>query len=369
MDDVACLQDLADLPTPALVVAEEILQRNIAAMARFATATKCSLRPHAKTHKCVEIAKLQIAAGAVGISCATISELEAMAEAGLPGLLLTAPFGSREAAERLAALSRRHAFSLVCDHPEQVAVLAACLGPGSRPLPVLIDVDVGQKRTGVTSPQQAMQVARAIAAAPNLHFAGLQGFAGQAQHVVGAGQRQQAAADAAAQLSDVMAGLREAGFACPLVTGSGTGTAVIDAVVGPYTELQVGSYVFMDADYARLEPVGASEFETSLFVLASVVSCNRPGQVTIDAGTKAFAFNGPAPHVIVNAPAGTQYSFAGDEHGVLQIPAGSAAPKLGSKLLLSATHCDPTVNLYGALNVWAAGQALRQWRIVGRHGA
>jgi D-serine deaminase-like pyridoxal phosphate-dependent protein len=164
--------------------------------------------------------------------------------------------------------------------------------------------------------------------------------------------------------------LAEAGFAVAIVTGSGTGASGFDAG-GPYTELQVGSYVFMDAEYGRLvgNGGGALPFEASLYVLATVTSINRPGEFTIDAGVKALAFNGPPPDHILGAPDGCSYRFGGDEHGMVTLPKGAAAPKLGSRVLVLTTHCDPTVNLHASIHAIGSNGGLEIWPVLARYGA
>ena len=361
---------LASLSTPALVVDRESLVNNISAMAARAGAAGIALRPHAKTHKCVEIARLQMDAGAIGIACATLLELEHMAAAGLGGLLLTAPQAGEDRAERVAALNRRTPIMVTLDHPVQARELAAAVRPGDPDLGVLIDVDVGQKRTGVVTLAESLLLAGIIAAAPGLTLKGVQGFAGQAQHVIEAEARRALAQQVWESLAAHRDAVRAAGHAADIVTGSGTGTSAFD-MQGRFTELQVGSYVFMDADYARLEEDagnrGPLPYAHALFVLARVVSANRPGQVTVDAGTKALAFNGPPPDRILGAPEGTRYGFAGDEHGILHLPEGSAPLALGSRVLIAATHCDPTANLHAGYHV-VSGSGLEFWPIVGRYG-
>jgi D-serine deaminase-like pyridoxal phosphate-dependent protein len=138
------------------------------------------------------------------------------------------------------------------------------------------------------------------------------------------------------------------GLPCPTVSGSGTGAHAYD-MAGPYTELQTGSYVFMDADYARVRQDDGSPlpFVPALLVLATVVSANRDGQITVDVGTKALAVNGPPPALLIGVPDGATYVFAGDEHGTITLPADTPRPAVGSRVLIGATHCDPTVNLHG----------------------
>jgi D-threonine aldolase len=359
---------LRDVDTPALVVDLAALKRNIAKMADAAKSAGIALRPHAKTHKSPDIAALQMNAGAKGIACATVREAEMLAAAGIGGLLLTAPqFGDRRFL-RIARINRERGLTVVVDHPQQVEGLARAVQPGDRPLAVAVDTDVGQMRTGVTDLADGVRLAQAIAADPRLQFAGIQGYAGHAQHIPDPQARKAAASSAAETLRTFARMLADAGLPPRLITGSGTGTYRQDSA-GPYTELQVGSYVFMDSDYARIvdERGTGPTFEPSLFVLATVVSTSRAGQVTVDAGTKALATNGPPPCHILGAPEGSTYRFGGDEHGIVAIPSGQAAPALGERLLIGATHCDPTVNLHGAYHV-VEGDSAQTWPIRARYG-
>ena len=364
---------LAGLPTPALVVDRAALERNISAMAATARAAGLALRPHAKTHKCAEIARLQLAAGALGVGCATLAEAEALAAAGIGGILVTSPVVGQDKLARLARLARDADVMAVVDHVHQVDALAAVLPASDRPLRLVIDVDVGQARTGVTDLAMGLRLAQAIAGRRGMELMGIQGYAGHAQHIAHPQERMSAAAAAASRLRELIGLLQAQGLAPRLVSGSGTGAHRFD-LAGPYTELQVGSYVFMDADYATvLDEAGqAPPFTPSLFVLAAVVSANRAGQVTVDAGTKALATNGPMPQVILGAPPGANYQnratykFGGDEHGIIRLPEGAPVPELGARMLIGATHCDPTVNLHSAFHVVGA-DGVQQWAVLGRY--
>jgi D-serine deaminase-like pyridoxal phosphate-dependent protein len=329
-----------------------------------------SLRPHAKTHKCPDIARRQRRAGAIGTACATLREAEDMAAAGISDLLITSPLVGPDKIDRVVALHRRSAIMVVVDHPAQADAVARALQPDDAPLAVLLDVDVGQARTGIVAAGDALALAKQIKGAPRLRVAGLQGYAGHIQHILDGKERKEATEQAAGLLGAVADRLRTENLAPEIISGSGTGTSAFDLAGGCYTELQTGSYVFMDADYGRVrEPGGgALPYEHALFVLATVVSVNRPGQVTVDAGTKALAVNGPLPERFVGAPPGSTYVFAGDEHGTVKLPASAPAPPLGSRILIGATHCDPTVNLHSGYHVVAADGSLARWPIVGRYG-
>jgi D-serine deaminase-like pyridoxal phosphate-dependent protein len=335
------------------------------------TATRCGvkLQPHAKTHKSADIAGRQLAAGAVGIACATILEAQALAAAGVTRLLVTSPVVGADKIARLVKLHRTRPLAVVVDHPSQVKALAAALAPGDPPLDVLVDVDIGQGRTGVANGQDGVALARMVAHEPRLAFRGLQGYAGHIQHIIDGEERRAAAARSAEQLRAVAAALSAAGLDCPVISGSGTGAHAFDAS-GPYTEWQVGSYVFMDADYGRIRQAdgGRLPFAHALFVLATVVSANQPGRVTIDAGTKALATDGPPPDCFLGLPDGCSYAFGGDEHGIITLPSGVTPPPLGARVLIGATHCDPTVNLHACYHFVDASGAVTVMPILGRYG-
>lgn len=362
--------EFQEIQTPALVVDADVLSRNISDMASTAKARKISLRPHAKTHKSSEIARLQLDAGAVGISCATVAEIEAFAEAGIHGLLLTSPVADKAKLGRLIHVARRADLSIVIDHADQISALADFVSDNTRPVRVLIDIDVGQRRTGVCDVQSTIELAKLVSTKPWLRFGGIQGFAGQIQHIIDPAERESGAAAVSEILKDHLRGLGSANIGADVVTGSGTGASSFDGS-GPYTELQVGSYVFMDADYGALKQKGggALPYSPSLFVLATVTSINRPREFTVDAGVKALAFNGPMPNKILGAPEGSTYRFGGDEHGMITMPEGCTAPKLGSRVLILTTHCDPTVNLHSTYHVIGANRQMEKWPVLARYGS
>ena len=354
--------------TPVLVIERDALERNIARMAEFAAGHGLKLRPHAKTHKCAEIARLQIEAGAVGACCAKLGEAEALADGGIvSGLLITSPVVSASAIERLVALNARtEGLMVAVDHPRNVADLAAA-ARGENPLRVLIDIDPGMHRTGVASPEAGVALLQAIRAEPALEYAGVQFYCGDLQHIEAYAERLAAMQARADDLKTVIAALAGAGGAPGIVTGGGTGTHAIDVGLGVFTELQAGSYVFMDSQYGAcaLREDEPQPFETALMVDARVVSANAPGQVTLDAGLKAFATDAGPPIPLAGAPEGSSYRFMGDEHGALVV-GDAAPPPLGEMVTLAPPHCDPTVNLYDVFHV-VQGDTLRAlWPISGR---
>jgi len=354
-----------DLNTPALIVDVEALERNIVVMARFATTAGLALRPHAKTHKSVEIARLQIVAGARGVCCAKLGEAEALTDGGIENILITSPVVGPSATSRLVALAARApGLMATVDHPDAVDAMAAT---GAR-LSLVVDIDPGIHRTGVADPAAAVALAGRIAAAPSLTYAGVQFYCGAQQHIEAFEARREAIADRTAYLAGIVRELNEAGLAPGIITGGGTGTHVIDAALGVFTELQVGSYVFMDRQYTEcdLAGAGASPFETSLLVDARVISANHRALSTVDAGFKAFATDGGPPSVLAGAPEGSAYHFMGDEHGCVIPPHGVAPPKLGEVVTFAAPHCDPTVNLYEAYHVVKGDTLTAIWPIQAR---
>jgi D-serine deaminase-like pyridoxal phosphate-dependent protein len=357
------------LNTPALVLDVEALDRNIAAMAAFAGAAGLKLRPHAKTHKSVDIARRQIAAGALGVCCAKLGEAEALAEGGIGGLHITSPVVGEAAVERLVALAAKAPdLMAAADHPDAVAAIGAAAKAAGVTLALVVDIDPGLRRTGVASAEAAVALARRIAGDPALRFAGVQFYCGSEQHIEAYADRREAIVGRMAKLTEAIAALKAAGLAPAIVTGGGTGTHAIDAELGVFTELQVGSYVFMDRQYGdcALRADAARPFETSLMVDARVISANHPMLVTVDAGLKAFATEAGAPPILAGAPEGSAYHFMGDEHGAVVPPRGLAPPRLGERVTLAAPHCDPTVNLYEAYHVVRGDTLEAIWPVTAR---
>ena len=354
----------ASLNTPALLIELDALDRNISVMAELARAAGIALRPHAKTHKSVEIARRQIAAGAGGVCCAKLGEAEALSEGGIENILITSPVVGRPATERLIALARTaKGLMATVDHPDVVDVLAAT----GEPLTLIVDVDPGFHRTGVADADAAVALARRIEAAPSLTFGGVQFYCGSQQHIEAFTERRDAIAERTAYLSMVVARLAEAGLAPGLVTGGGTGSHAIDMELGVLNELQVGSYIFMDRQYADCDVAeGSAPFETSLMIDTRVISANHPFMVTVDAGFKAFAAEAGPPPILRGAPNGTAYRFMGDEQGAVVPPKGKTPPKLGEVVTFATPHCDPTVNLYDAYHVVRGETLVDIWPVQAR---
>ncbi len=356
----------AKLATPALVIDLDAMERNIAAMAAHAKKNNVALRPHAKTHKCSQIARRQIAAGALGICCAKLGEAEALAEAGIDSILITSPVVTDGGIARLMALNARlRELAVVCDNIGTAKRLAAAAS--GKPLRVFVDMDPGMSRTGTRPGDDAVALAKFVTESNTLSFEGLQCYAGQAQHIEQPKDRREASLAVMKELAGFRDQLKENGFAPEILSGGGTGTFDIDPAAHALTELQVGSYVFMDRQYNDVweKPGERPPFETSLFVQTTVISANRDGLATTDAGFKSFATDADKPLIASGAPAGASYFFFGDEQGGI-IHGGEPKLKVGDMVTCVVPHCDPTVNLYDRYHC-VRGDVLESiWAIEGR---
>ncbi|MBS0276423.1 MAG: DSD1 family PLP-dependent enzyme [Proteobacteria bacterium] len=339
----------AMLATPALVIDLDAMERNIAAMAAHAKKHNIALRPHAKTHKCSEIAKLQIAAGALGICCAKLGEGEALAEAGIDSILLTSPVVTERGIARVMALNAKIGeLRVTCDNAAVAKRLDAAARASGKKLRVVVDIDPGLGRTGIRPGDGAVALVEQVAKSEGLIFDGLQCYAGQVQHMESPNERRAASLNAMKELAELRDQLKAKGIAIPLLSGGGTGTFDIDPDAKTLTELQVGSYIFMDKQYNEVweKPGDRPPFEPSLFVQTTVVSANREGLATTDAGFKAFATDAGNPAIFRGAPDGANYFFFGDEQGGIFYPAQNGKLDVGAVILCIVPHCDPTVNLY-----------------------
>jgi len=350
------------IDTPALVVDLDMMERNLRAMAAFAAQHEVMLRPHAKMHKSAELAKLQMAAGAVGVCVQKTSEAEALVAGGVHNIYISNEVIAPTKLARVAALTRVLAplggkLAICVDSLEGIKRLAACMNEGrlasgiASSIDVFIELNVGHNRCGVEPGPAAVALALEIRKHPALNFAGLQAYHGKAQHMRSASERQGAILSAIKAVRLTRELIEDEGIKVALVTGAGTGTAPLEAASKLYGELQAGSYLFMDADYAANKSVvGQPRFKHALFVKTQVISVHAQ-HVVCDAGHKSHAIDSGMPkvHAFSNRSE-LVYSNGGDEHGILKPAAGSTRlPSLGSMLWLIPGHCDPTVNLYNAL--------------------
>ena len=341
------------LPTPALSCEIAGLQRNIERLQAVASARGIRLRPHFKSHKCAFIAQRQIDAGASGISCAKLSEAEALVGAyeaagvGAPPILITSPIATRALATRAVDLACSCELSLAIDRLEAVEEIARAARESDAVVTILCDVNVGLGRTGAATPEAAVEIAERASSHRSLRFSGLQGYAGHSQHVSPRDERRASVGSSTRRLSEFVEQLDSSGLSTEVRTGGGTGSWLMDVDDGVLNELQCGSYLFMDREY-RDALAGDPEdcFEQSLFIVSSVISANQPGFVTIDAGLKSMSTDAGVASVVGDD--GRSFHFFGDEHGM--VTNGQGPPlRVGERVRLVPPHCDPTVNLYDLL--------------------
>ena len=331
----------AEVDTPALLLDLDAFEANLDAMAAALAPTGAKLRAHTKTHKSPVIARLQMERGAVGQCVQKVAEAEVLAWGGIPDVLVTNEVVGARKLARLAALNSIAKVGICVDDRGQVDAIGAAAEACGRRITVLVEIDVGGGRCGVKAGPEAVALAQYIAASPHLIFGGIQAYQGSAQHIR-APEARAAAIDSAIEDSRrTVEQLRQQGLACPIVGGAGTGTFAQEAASGVYTEIQAGSYAFMDADYARNQ--GAPPFRQSLFVLATVMSTAVPGVAVVDAGHKAMPTDSGYP--LVSGMPGLDYVGASDEHGKIVVKDGTR-PGCGDKLRLVPAHCDPTVDRY-----------------------
>jgi 3-hydroxy-D-aspartate aldolase len=340
------VKKLHDLPTPSLVLDLDKFESNLETMSRFTKRVGMALRPRAKTHKCVNIARRQLEKGAIGICTATIAEAEVMVRAGVRGLLITAEMVGQQKVSRLIDIVRKAPDTIVVvDDVQNVAELQAATAAAGLRLGVLIDLDIGQNRTGTRPMEPALHLAEAIASTRNLQLKGICAYAGHVAHVNGFDKRHAKSEEALTHAVATKDLLQRNGHTVEILSGASTGTYNIDSYIAGLTELQSGSYVFMDVEYRAIGGKTApvyEDFTPALTVLSTVV--HRSGQKAIvDAGLKAFATDRPfMPEVF--GISGVRYEFAGDEHGRLIL--NGQTMNLGDKVRFIPPHCDPTANLY-----------------------
>ncbi len=355
---------LADIDTPALLVDLDALEANIATVHARILGAGLAVRAHGKAHKTPAIALRQIAAGARGLCCQKVSEAEVFAAAGVADILVTNQVVGMAKARRAARLAGRTRLAVCADHPLPVAQLAEAAREAGTTVGVLVEVDVGHGRCGVTTVAQALAVAEAVrAGGPQLVFGGIHAYRGSAQHLRDPEARAAAVAASVATVRQYRAALDSAGFACATITGGGTGTYPLESDSGLYTEVQPGSYVLFDADYAANRPApGMAPLRQALHGWCTVISV-RPGQAVLDGGLKAFAVDSGLPAIV--HPGWTTKGLS-DEHTVVVAGEGAAPLAVGDKVRLVPGHCDPTVNLHDWLLAVRGGRVEEVWPVAAR---
>ncbi len=341
--------DEKDIQTPCLILDLDALERNIVKMGDYAKAHGMRHRVHGKMHKSVDVAKLQERlGGSVGVCCQKVSEAEVFARGGIKDVLVSNQVRDLAKIDRLARLPKLGARTIVCvDDVANVADLSAAAVKHGTELEVFVEIDCGAGRCGVKTPEEVVAIARAVAAAPNLKFTGIQAYQGAMQHMDKYEDRKAKLDAAIAQVKACVEALEAAGLKPELVSGGGTGSYYFESGSGVYNELQCGSYAFMDADYGRIldekgQRIDRGEWENALFILTSVMSHVKADKAICDAGLKAQSVDSGLP--VIFGREDVKYIKCSDEHGVIDDPAGVL--KVGDKLKLIPGHCDPTCNVH-----------------------
>lgn len=358
---------LEGIDTPVLLIDAAACERNLARMTDFARRESVAIRPHAKAHKSGILAQRQIAHGAIGVCCQKVGEAEAMAAAGVRDILVSNEVVGRAKWERLAALARIATLTVAVDSREAAEGLASAAQRAGVTLGVVVDVDLGQGRCGVRPGPEAVALGTQVDRLPGLVLRGLQGYQGKLQHLEGYEVRRQAALAAQALLMDVRIAFERAGLPLDIVSGGGTGTYDTVGAMPGMTEIQPGSYLFMDRHYRSIGGRAGGpfdDFECALTVLATVISAPTAERRVVDAGLKAVT-NDSGPAGLVDVP-GWEYVVAGDEHGVLVRRGEGPRLEIGDQVRILPSHCDTTVNLYDVYHVVRDGHLEAVWSIDAR---
>ncbi len=355
---------LARVDTPSLALDLTAFEANLRAMQAWADRHEVALRPHAKAHKCPQIALRQVALGARGICCQKVSEALPFVAAGIRDIHISNEVVGAAKMTLLGQLARAAKISVCVDNAQNLAQLSAAMVQAGAEIDVLVEVDVGQGRCGVSDDATVLALAQQARALPGLNFAGLQAYHGSVQHYRTREERATVSRQAARIAASYAQLLRESGIACDTITGGGTGSVEFDAASGVYTELQAGSYAFMDGDYGANEWGGPLNFKNSLFLLSTVMSTPTPDRVVLDAGLKSASAECGPPAVY--GESGLTCTAINDEHSVVRVEPGATAPALGSVLRLVPAHVDPTFNLHDGLVVFEDGVVQDIWEISAR---
>ena len=358
-----------ELDTPALCVDLDALERNLLAMQSAVAGNGIAVRPHAKTHKCPAIARMQLESGAVGICVAKVSEAEVMFEYGIDRILMTTANVTASKIARAMRLSRLcPGFIQATDTEANARDLSAAAGAAGIVADVVVDVDSGGRRTGIVPGRPALELAQLVDTLPGLRIVGMLCYDGGSQHVHGFEVRRRQTLDRLAPAVETFGEMARSGLNMEIFSGGGTGTYNIDHENTGFTDVQAGSYVFMDAQYLAIggeaDPEVYTDFESSLTILTTVLNSQHEGRATTDAGAKACTINQPWP--IVKGESGMAYRSGSDEFGTLVYEDPSRTYRVGDRLELIVSHCDPVVNLYDHLYAVRGDRVEAVWRIAAR---
>ena len=356
-----------ELDTPALLIDLDKMEANIATMANYFSTVNAMLRPHVKTHKTPIIAHKQIAAGAIGVTCAKLGEAEAVIHAGIRDVLIANQIVGPQKIARLINLAKHSEIMVAVDNPQNVQAISEAAAAKGATIRMLVEVNIGMNRCGVEPGKPALELAAQIRRSPNLIFEGLMGYEGHTVAKPNRSERDTAAREAMQHLLDAKYYLEKQGIEISIMSGGGTGTFNITGSIPEITEVQAGSYVLMDSTYRNVEGVG-EHFDCALSVLATVVSRPNPNRMIVDTGMKVLAkeFGIPQPIGVT----GIEMTGLSEEHGTLktvgQVSDANVSLKLGDKLEILPTHCCTTVNLHDRYYGIRNGIVESVWNIAAR---
>lgn len=338
---------LEDVDTPSLILDLDAFEDNLRTMQVLAERHGVALRPHAKAHRCPDIALRQIALGAQGVCCQKVSEAACFVAAGVRDIHISNEVVGAAKLAMLARLAHQARLTVCVDNLLALHDLSQALIKENSTVGVLVELDVGQKRCGVQTPVEAVGLAQAVLRTPQVRFDGIQAYHGGIQHKRSHDQRLRASEKAAKRIRRCLKALSAQGIDCDVVTGGGTGTAMFDVATQVYTEIQPGSYAFMDNDYARLDWGDALEFRHSLFLLGTIMSAPTPQRAVVDLGLKSTSAESGPPRLVGHPDVSCVAIH--DEHTLLEARNSRDRPALGSQVRLMPSHCDPTFNLHDAV--------------------
>ncbi|HYM12872.1 MAG TPA: alanine racemase [Bryobacterales bacterium] len=358
-----------DLPTPCMVVDLDLFEQNVQNMASRTKAIGINVRPHVKVHKSVDVAKRQIALGAIGLTTATVAEAELFSNAGIRNVLWTAqPVGKNKITRAVALAKKDPTFMCIVDDPLIVDQLEEAAGAAHTKMNILADVTVGMTRQGTHPGQPALALAQKIDSSKNLKFHGLMGYSGQASHTHNWEKRKEYSGSALGALRDTKELCVKSGLNVGIMTGGSTGTYNIDFDNG-LTELECGSYVFMDTLYRKIGSKNNVEvyddWQPALTVMATITCRQFPNQGTIDAGNKALL----RPTDEVKGMPWLKVQNQGAEYGSVKWNDGDRELKLGDRVELYPSNLDMSTNCYDRYYVARGEKIVDVWPIMGRAGA
>lgn len=347
---------MEQIPTPALILKKSTFEKNADCMDALLQKSTMKLRPHYKSHKCAVIAHEQLRRGAIGMTCAKLSEAQDLADSGIEDILIANQITDKEKIAELSQLAKRCRLTVCVDDIDNIAELEIAAAAADAHLHCLVEFEIGMERCGVETKEEALRLALLITRCPHLSFEGIQAYAGHVSHVVSIQERASQTLKNGERIKELLAYFEENGIPVRTVSGGSTGTSIIKAVEGLYTELQAGSYLFMDATYHAL----GLPFAPALFLLTTVVSV-RDGLVVVDGGVKSCGVDQGMP-----IPVGFSVSkiVASEEHFQLHDP--SEKFSVGDKICLMPAHCCSTVNLHDRIYLVDRGNVLDRYLVTAR---